>query len=326
MSGALAAARAGRAPRGALARRVALRLATMVAVMVGAATVAFLALELVADDPVRTVIGLRPATPELLAQVRSDLGLDRSLPERWLLWVGGIAHGDLGTSYQLQRPVLEIVGEQLLPTVELALTAFLLGAAGGTLLALATAGRRPRARAASGAAELLALSTPPFWLGIVLLTVFSFQLGWFPVIGAGESGLRALVLPAVTLAVPIAAMLAQVLRDGLEQALAQPFATTARARGISELRLRTHHALRHALLAVMTLSGWIVGSLLGGAVVVETVFGRQGIGRVAATAISSADVPTVMGVVLLSSFFFVVVNALVDLLYPLVDPRLRGRA
>ncbi len=308
------------------AARVARRLATMAAVMIGAATVAFLALTLIADDPVRSVIGLRPATPELLAQVRSDLGLDRSLPERWLRWLGQLAHGDLGTSYQLQRPVRDVIGEQLRPTVELALSAFVLGVGGGLLLALATAGRRPRARASAGAVELLALSTPPFWLGIVLLTVGSFQLGWFPVVADGAGGVSGLVLPALTLAVPIAAMLAQVLRDGLEQALAQPFATTARARGISELRLRTHHALRHALLATLTLSGWIVGSLLGGAVVVETVFGRQGIGRVAATAIATADVPTVMGVVLVSAFFFVVVNALVDMLYPLVDPRLRSVA
>ncbi len=188
--------------------------------------------------------------------------------------------------------------------------------------AVTTAGRGRPVRAAAGAWELVAVSLPSYWLGILLLTAFSFQLRIFPVIGAQD--LAALVLPALTLALPIAGVLAQVLREGLEAALAQPFAVTARARGLSQFSVRLRHALRHAAASLATLTGWLVGSLLGGAVLVETVFGRSGIGALTLQAVGNKDMPVVMGVVLLSALVFVVISNVVDLLHAAIDPRVRA--
>jgi len=310
--------------RGRLARTIVLRLAGAVAVCWGAATASFLALHLVPGDLVNAILGGVPATPATVSELRRELGLGHPLIVQYWVFLRHLATGDLGRSYQLQEPVTKVIGDQLWPTVQLGLAACGLAFAAGVAVAVATAGRRLRLlRTIADTFELVAISTPSFWLGILLLTVFSFRLHAFPV--AGNDGFRSLVLPAVTLAVPVAAVIAQVLRDGLERALDQPFVVTARARGTSELVVRTTHALRHALIPVVTISGWIVGSLLSGAVLVETVFGRQGIGRVAATAISSEDIPVVIGVVLLSALVYVVVNTAVDLLYLVVDPRLRDR-
>jgi len=156
----------------------------------------------------------------------------------------------------------------------------------------------------------------------VLLSVFSFRFGWFPVSGAG--GAVALVLPAVTLALPIAGVLTQVLRDGLDRALDEPFALTARARGLRENAVLVRHALRHALLPAVTLTGWLFGILLGGAVIIEQVFGRPGLGQVTLQAVSSQDMPVVLAVVTLSAFVYVLLNTAADLAYVVIDPRLRG--
>ncbi|MFD0635748.1 ABC transporter permease [Catenulispora yoronensis] len=198
-----------------------------------------------------------------------------------------------------------------------------LGILGALASALATAGpgRRFR-RLAVGGLELVAVSTPTFWSAILLLTLFSFRLHLFPVVGG--DGLAGLVLPTLTLALPIAAVLGRLLREELDRALAQPFAVTARAQGLRESRIRSRYALRHAALPAVTLSGWIIGSLLSGAVLVETVFGRPGIGRVAQEAIFDGDLPVVVGVVMLSAAVFVVLNIVVDTLYLLIDPRLRA--
>ncbi|WP_254909981.1 ABC transporter permease [Micromonospora sp. NBS 11-29] len=189
-------------------------------------------------------------------------------------------------------------------------------------LATATAGdRRPWLRRASSGTELLLVSTPTFLIGIVLLTVFSFRLGLFPV--AGDQGLAALVLPAVTLALPIAGLLAQVLRDALDRALDEPFVLTARSRGLRERAVLLRHALRHALLPAVTLAGWLFGILLGGAVIVEQVFGRPGLGQVTLAAVTGRDMPVVLAVVTLSAAVYVLVNTAADLAYLFIDPRLR---
>ncbi len=160
-----------------------------------------------------------------------------------------------------------------------------------------------------------------YWLGIVLLSVFSFGLGWFPV--TGSDGIASLVLPAVSLSLPLAALLSQVLRDGLEEALDEPFALTVRTRGVGETALRWRHVLRHSLLAVSTLSGTLLASVLGGSVLTETVFGRPGIGRVLVQAVGSRDMPLVLGIVMLAALTFVTINLAVDALYRVIDPRLR---
>jgi peptide/nickel transport system permease protein len=155
----------------------------------------------------------------------------------------------------------------------------------------------------------------------VLLTLFSFRLQWFPV--TGNDGFRALVLPVIALSLPLAALLSQVLRDGLEEALSQPFALTVRTRGVSETALRVRHCLRHAALAVSTLTGTLLASILGGSVLTETVFGRSGIGQITLQAIKTRDMPLTLGLVMMSALVFVVINLVVDALYLVIDPRLR---
>ncbi|MFJ6086952.1 ABC transporter permease [Streptomyces sp. NPDC092369] len=308
----------------ALLRAVAKRLVAALAVLFGAATLAFLTLQLIPGDPVAVMLGPgNAASPEVRAEITRQYGLDRSPAEQYLHYLGSLLTGHLGESYQLQRPVAELISDQLWPTVQLALFALLLAVTVAVALAAATAGRHPFLRAAASLAELLAASTPSYWTGILLLTAFSFQLRIFPVAGAQD--FASLVLPAVTLALSLAGVLAQVLREGLETALAQPFVVTARARGLSDTAVRLRHALRHAAIPLVTLTGWLTGSLLGGAVLVETVFGRPGIGALTLQAATNKDIPLVIGLVLLSALVFVVLSTVIDLLYLVIDPRLRTR-
>ncbi|MEV7283482.1 ABC transporter permease [Streptomyces sp. NPDC093252] len=312
-----------RLPAARLARAAVTRLGSAVAVLAGAATLAFLALRLIPGDPVSVLLGPSTAgTPEVRAEIRREYGFDLPVAEQYVRYLGRLVTGDLGESYQLQRPVWELIRDQLVPTLQLASAALLLAAVLAVLSAVATAGRRPGLRAVASVAELVAASTPAYWVGIVLLTVFSFRLPVFPV--AGADGFAALVLPAVTLALPLTGVMAQVLREGLEAALGQPFVVTARSRGAGQWAVRLRHALRHAAVPLLTLTGWLTGSLIGGAVLVETVFGRPGIGSLVLQAVTAKDMPVVIGVVLLSALVFVVISTVVDLLYPVVDPRLRS--
>ncbi|MCM3884783.1 ABC transporter permease [Frankia sp. R82] len=306
-----------------VARAVGRRLAAAVAVLLGAATTAFVALQLLPGDPVAIILGPSTmASPQVRAQIRDDLGLDEPVVLQYLHYLGRLLHGDLGWSYQLQQPVSDLIGDQLMPTVQLALAALTVAVVLAVVSAVATAGRHRALRAVASFWELVSVSTPPFWLGILLLTALSFKVRVFPV--AGAQGFSALVLPALTLGLPVAGILGQVLREGLETALEQPFITTARARGLSQTAIRARHALRHATVGLVTLSGWLAGTLLGGAVLVEKVFSRPGIGALTLQAVSSRDMPVVMGVVMLSALVFVTISTVVDLLYLLIDPRLRA--
>ncbi|MEV0597818.1 ABC transporter permease [Streptomyces sp. NPDC050315] len=301
------------------------RLAAGVLVLWGAATLAFLALHLVPGDIVDTVLGpSTTAPPGLRARIRQDYGLDQPLPVQYGHTLAALATGDLGRSYQLGQPVTGVLAGQLAPTAELALAACAAALLLAFAAAYATAGRGRAARTVASGLELLATSVPSFWLGILALTFLSYRWGLLP--AAGADGPATLVLPALTLALPIAGVLAQVIRQELDLALARPFVLTARARGASERRVLTRHTARHAALPVATLAGWIVGSLLGGAVLTETVFARPGLGRVLVTAVTSKDIPVVSALVVLSAAAFVVVNLLVDLVYLAIDPRLRTEA
>ncbi|SCE80042.1 peptide/nickel transport system permease protein [Micromonospora matsumotoense] len=305
-----------------LLRAVARRVATGLVVWWAAATAAYLALLAAPGDTVDSIVGDGADTPQIRAQIIAEWGLDRPAVGQYLDYLWRLAGGDLGRSYLRQRPVAEVIGEQLAPTATLAVTAAGLGVLLAVTVAVGTAGRRRRwPRRVSSGVELLLVSTPSFLIGIVLLSVLSFRYGLFPV--AGDQGPAALVLPAVTLALPIAGLLAQVLRDGLDRAWDEPFVLTARARGVRERTVLLRHALRHALLPAVTLAGWLFGILLGGAVIVEQVFGRPGLGQVTLNAVTSKDMPVVLAVVTLSAAGYVVVNTAADLTYLLVDPRLR---
>lgn len=306
-------------------RRIVQLVASAVLVLWGAATLAFLAFRIIPGDPVDVMLGPLAQVSEATKDgIREELGLNRPPMQQYLDYLGRLLHGDLGESYQLRMPVTEVIGRQLAPTVQLTVLALLIA----VLLAFAVAllARRGVPRVIAGAAELIVLSSPVFWIGLVLLAVFAFGLGWFPV--AGTRNPATIVLPAITLALPVAALIGQVLRDGIDQAERQPFAQTVRARGAGEVRLTLRHTLRHAAASALTLSAYLVGALLGGAVLVETVFARPGLGRVTLTAILDRDLPVVTGVIMLSALVFVVINTVVELVHPLLDPRLRtaGRA
>jgi peptide/nickel transport system permease protein len=295
------------------------RVATGVVVLWAAATAAYLALLAAPGDTVDSIVGDGADTPLIRSQIITEWGLDRPAVVQYADYLWRLAHGDLGRSYLLQRPVRDIIGEQVWPTLKLALFAALLGVVLALILAVTT--RRPWARRVSSTTELVLVSTPPFLIGIVLLSVFSFRFGLFPV--AGDRGFAALILPAVTLALPIAGVLTQVLREGLDRALDEPFAVTARSRGLRESAVLVRHALRHALLPAVTLTGWLFGILLGGAVIIEQVFGRPGLGQVTLQAVNAKDMPVVLAVVVLSAAVYVVLNTVADLAYLLIDPRLR---
>ena len=306
-------------PRASLAA-VARAVFRVVAVVWGAATAGFVALRLIPGDPVDVMLGVQARVSESVrAEIRAEWGLDNPPVIQYFQYLGRLLTGDLGTSYQLRSPVSEIIADQAAPTVQLTAAALVVA----LLLALSAAllGRGRRASRVISLLELVVISSPTFWVGLLLLAVFSFQLGWFPV--TASAGFSALVLPAVTLALPVAGILSQVLRQGLDHAERQPFALTARARGITPAGLVRRHTLRHAAIDTVTLGGYLVGSLLGGAVLVETVFARPGLGQVAIRAIIGRDLPVVLGVVVVAAVVFALLSVIVDASYRALDPRLR---
>lgn len=300
--------------------RIAGLAASVVVVLWGAATLAFLAFRVIPGDPVSVMLGPQAQVSEAVKDgIRADLGLDRPPLEQYLTFIGRLARGDLGESYQLRMPVTEVIGRQLGPTLQLAVLALLIAVVLAFAVAVLVRGQAGRAVAAG--VELVILSSPVFWIGLLLLSVFAFGLGWFPVSGARNPA--TIVLPAVTLALPVAALLSQVLRDGLAQTERMPFAETVRARGASPSWFTLRHGLRHGASGALTLAAYLTGSVLGGAVLVETVFARAGLGRVTLAAITNRDLPVITGIILLSAVVFVVVNLVVELLHPVLDPRLR---
>ena len=298
------------------------RTGVIVAVLWGAATIAFIAVKLIPGDPVSILAGGENVVDEAeRAALVHQYGLDQPLAVQYAHYIGRALIGDFGQSYQYRQPVSQVIYEAAGPTLQLAGSAVVIALLLSVSIALATAGRRRSLARLSSGVELILLSTPVYWIGILLLTIFSFNLQWFPV--TGNDGLSALVLPAIALSLPLAALLSQVLRDGLEEALSQPFSLTVRARGVGETVLRVRHGLRHAALAASTLTGTLLAGTLGGSILTETVFGRSGIGQITLQAIKTRDMPLVLGLIMLSALVFVIVNLLVDAFYLMIDPRLR---
>lgn len=286
-----------------------------------AATLAFVVTNVLPGDPVGVMLGPQAQiSEEAKDALREELGLTQPIWNQYLTYISALLRGDMGESLQLRMPVVDVIGRQFGATLQLTglALAFALAIAGMVTFFA----RSSRSRRIAATAELIVLSAPVFWIGLLLLTIFAFGLGWFPV--AGSRGLASLVLPALTLALPCAALIGQLVRDGVEEAEQQPFALSVRARGASDVRLLARHTLRHGSLGALTMAGYLVGSLLGGAVLVETVFARQGVGRVALTAIINRDLPVIAGVIVLSALIFTVIAILSDVVMTLLDPRLRG--
>lgn len=309
------------------ARRVAVRVLGALGVLWAAATFTFFVQSVLPGD--RATLILNQDTGQTisrsdaeLAPINERFGFDDALLTQYGHYLSGLVQGDLGTSYRLKQPVTTLIGEQIGPTLLLTFAALVLAWLIAVVLTVATARRGRIASSIASGFEVVTAALPHYWLGVILLVVFAINLQLFPV--EGGTGLVGLVLPALTLAIPLAGFLGQVTRDEFEKVLDQPFVVSARARGMSDLGVRLRHALRHAVLPAITLSGWALGALFSGAVVVELVFARSGLGQVLVDAASARDIPLVSGVVMLVALVYVVANLLVDLAYTLIDPRLRN--
>ncbi|MBY2925040.1 ABC transporter permease [Rhizobium leguminosarum] len=309
--------------RNSLGSQILARFGSAILVLWAAVSLSFISLQLAPGDIVSLLIGEQLRTPEVEAAIRAEWGLDEPLLTQYLSYLTRILHGDFGRSYILQTDVSGLVLSQMLPTLKLTAAALVVAVVFAVASAVITAGKR-LPRSIAGGLELILISTPSFWLGILLLFVFSFTLKLFPV--SGDRDFSALVLPALSLGLSLGAVIGQVLREGLERALEEPFALTVRSWGVGDLVLRLRHCLRHAALPAVTLTGWLIGNLLSGAVITEAVFGRPGLGRITVNAVLAHDLPVVLAVAVLSAFIYVVLSTLVDVLYLLLDPRLRNDA
>lgn len=299
------------------------RLLSAIPTLAAVATLVFSLIHLIPGDPVLIMLG-EGAQPTDVEGLRRELGLDRPLVAQYGAFVAGLGRGDLGRSLHFDQPVTALIARHYPATVELALAAMLVALATALPLGMLAAFRKGTwvDRAARGFA-LVGVSVPNFWLGPMAILLFSIQLGWLPVSGRG--GLAHLVLPAATLGLALAALLTRMVRAGVAEELGKPFVVTARAKGLSRLRIAVAHALRSALVPVVTVVGLQFGSLLTGAILTETIFGWPGLGRLLIQAIRLRDYPLVQGCVLLISATYVVVNLVTDLLYAWIDPRIRVR-
>ncbi|HET7539345.1 MAG TPA: ABC transporter permease, partial [Polyangiaceae bacterium] len=293
-------------------------------VMWGAATLTFLMMHLSAGDIAIAIMGGPDAlpSPEVLARVRQEYGFDKPLFVQYFEYLRHLVRLDLGESYRLRIPVTKAIALQLPATARLALVAGVTAISSSLVIATLTARRAPWLKSLVSGAELLISSAPGFVIGLVLLYLFSFKLGLLP--AAGYQGFRSLILPTLTLCLPMVVILSQVLRQELEDVLEQPFIVTARSRGLSETGVRCVHALRHALIPLVTLSGFIFAHLLGGTVIIEALFSQQGIGRLMSDSANSKDVPIVLAITLMAAATYVVVHLVVDIFNGIIDPRHRA--
>jgi ABC-type dipeptide/oligopeptide/nickel transport system permease component len=326
-----------------MARFIVRRLFGLIPLLLGVSVVIFALMRLIPGDPVVIMIGAENATPEEMARLRRVLGLDQSLPIQYARFLGRLVTGDLGMSLASDEPVSRLIRERLPATVELALAAVAVALVIAIPAGVISAVRRYSAIDTAGTvAALLGISLPNFWLGVMLIFLFSVRLGWLPASGRGEpvlAGLGTLLtsgslaglglaishlaLPALTLGSALAAVVTRLTRSSMLEVIGQDYIRTARAKGLRSARVVMHHALRNALIPVVTVVGLEFGTLLGGAVITETIFAWPGIGRLAIRSIIQRDFPVVQGVVLMIAIVRVCANLAVDVAYAAIDPRIR---
>jgi ABC-type dipeptide/oligopeptide/nickel transport system permease component len=308
-------------------RHLARRLAQIVPTMLGALVLVFLVMRVLPGDPAIALLGTA-ATPEAVAVLRRELGVDRPLLDQFVAYLAGAFRLDLGQSLALRAPVAQLVRDAVPHTLLLTLGGTLVAVAIGVPLGAAAALRRGTwLDYAASVGALLGVSVPVFVWGLILLLAFGLHWRLFPTAGTGATpgeALRALVLPSIATGFFLAGVVSRITRASVLQMLGQDFARTARAKGLGETAVVGRHVLRNAIIPILTVVGLNIGTLLSGAIVVETVFTRPGIGRLALDAILARDYPVIQGVVLISSFAVLLLNLMVDLLYGLADPRVRA--
>jgi peptide/nickel transport system permease protein len=305
-----------------MTRYILRRLVQAIPVLLGITLFTFLMSHLVPGDPVVIYAMGKPLSEEREAQVREQYGLDRPLWEQYRDYMADLLHGDLGQGLHDQRPVWDTIEEAIWPTLQLTVAGLTVALTlGVTLGILAALFHNSWLDSAAMVVALLGVSTPVFYLGLLLLFAFSFQIHLFPATGTG--GWENLVLPALTIGFASAAFIARLVRSSMLEVLRQDYVTTARAKGVRERLVVVRHALKNALIPVVTYFGIQLAGLLTGAVVIEQVFSRPGLGRVAVNAIGNRDFPLIQGTVLVTAIVYVLASLVIDLSYAFIDPRIR---
>ncbi|TCR72662.1 ABC transporter permease [Rhizobium sp. BK376] len=300
------------------------RVIAIVALAFGISVVVFMIIRLIPGDPVITLLGTNASDPTVVERLRTQLGLDKPLIVQYWLWISNVFQGDFGYSYGYQQSVSSLLADNFPATIQLTIAGLGLSVIFGLIFGVIAALRRNRAAdtAVMGIA-LTFMSIPSFWLGLLLILAFAVTIPWFDVVGG--TSLKGLVLPSITLALGSIGFNARFVRSSIIAAQVQRHVITARAKGLTRLRVFFRHILRNALLPILTIVGIQVGQLLSGTVIIETVFSRPGIGRLLVQSILAKDYLTVQAVVLIIAIIYALTNFIVDLLYPVLDPRIANR-
>ena len=299
------------------------RLLMLIPVLLAVAFVIYAIMDVAEGDPVYSVAGA-DATEEQLAALREEMGLNGTLLERYFRYIGNLLHGDLGISYVSKQDVMKVYMQRLPNTLKLASMTMLFA----TLISLplgiiAAVNQNSWIDTISMVLALIGLSMPNFWLGLLLILLFSLKLGWFP--SGGNEGFKSIILPAFTVGAGLAALLTRTTRSSMLDVIRQDYLRTARAKGVPERSVIRKHALRNALIPIITIFGVQFSNVLGGSVLAETVFAWPGVGRLVVDAIDQRDIPTVTGALIMTTMLVTVVNLLIDIVYAFVDPRIKAK-
>ena len=295
---------------------------TAIIVLLGSLFLVFSINYFLPSDAVDLLLAENGGNEEMAESLRKELGLDLPFHEQFFNYITGLLHGDFGQSIVNNEPVFDKILEQFPATIALTIASAIIAVLiGVTLGVLSAIHHNSLVDYVARIVGLFGISMPTFWSGVLLILIFSIQLGWFPAMGS--EGLSALVLPAITLGLVGAGFIVRIVRNSMLEVINEPFILTLRSKGVSERLVMYRHALRNALIPAVTMVGMIIADFLGGAVVIETVFARQGIGRIVADAIMAKDLPVVQGVVFFTALVYVSLNLLVDISYSLIDPRIR---
>jgi ABC-type dipeptide/oligopeptide/nickel transport system permease component len=302
-----------------IAKRVLAGLPTLLGVTI----ILFLTLRLLPGDPLAVILAGAPPTPEMVANIQQQFGLNKSIPAQYWDFLTGAVTLDLGSSYSTRQPVTSMIAQQIGPTLLLALAAAGVSAVVGILLGSVAAIRRNGViDAFVRVTSLVFTSMPSFWVGLLLIMFFSFKLGWFPATGSGSP--QTLVLPAITLGLSAAGTVTRLVRNSVIEVLGENFVVALHAKGLRSRVVVMKHVLRNAVIPTVTIVGLQLGALLAGAVIVESVFSRQGLGQMLVQAIGGKDYPVVQGVVLVIASIYILINIVVDVSYAYIDPRVRS--
>ena len=299
------------------------RILQIIPVIIGVTLILFILMYVIPEDPARLILQ-KGATPEALQNLREKMGIDKPIYVQYWRYIRQLAQGDLGTSYRYRRSVNSILAEHYPNSIKLAFAAIIIEIIIGIFAGIVSAVKKYSFwDALVTISTTIAVCVPVYWLGMIMQVIFGLKLGWLPMSGMGDGSIKYYVLPALTLAATSAAFVARMTRSSMLEVMANDYITTAYAKGLSPLKVIGKHALKNALIPVVTLIGMDLGTLMGGAILTETVFNWPGVGRTIYLAILQRDAPVVIGGTIILVVIFVVMNLIVDIIYAWLDPRIR---